>query len=410
MASEIAVVGEQQKQINLIRQQNELMLIQAKLRENIAAQAELAQAGPGLLGGAENEAADKQAQQAFDANMDALKNEQAEIEGDMGVVTAEIQAANQAIADAISDLEDRLKTEIKAIREGDGNEDEKAKAEAEAKAKAEKEMLKAGRVAGEQAGDDAAVKQDLKDAERQNAEDAKLAKQRTDEEKKAIAAQEKADKKRQQEALGIAKDLVKDEEATKGTTGISSMAAIGGGGGVGVGGNIPQQQLDVQKKAADILEKMLNVLAVPEVLGENQDEALNQLMGKLTNEEKKVAIAGFENLMQAAQQEGVNDEQRDALKAQAMDLLNGLAEQAAKRNFNPEGGGLPQALFNLPVVNGQNGMPQQQNNPIDIQNQPNDDPIAMIKQTNTTLAEISKKLDKSVILGEVEVVGGGLNA
>ena len=33
MASEIAVVGEQQKQINLIRQQNELMLIQAKLRE-----------------------------------------------------------------------------------------------------------------------------------------------------------------------------------------------------------------------------------------------------------------------------------------------------------------------------------------------------------------------------------------
>ena len=87
--------------------------------------------------------------------MDALKNEQAAIEGDMGVVTAEIQVRNQAIADAISDLEDRLKTEIKAIREGDGNEDEKAKAEAEAKAKAEKDMLKAGRVAGEQAGDDA---------------------------------------------------------------------------------------------------------------------------------------------------------------------------------------------------------------------------------------------------------------
>ena len=85
-----------------------------------------------------------------------------------------------------------------------------------------------------------------------------------------------------------------------------------------------------RKKLAEILEKMLDVLAVPEEFGGDQDRALNELMGKLTNEEKKVAIAGFENLMNAAQQEGVNDEQREALKAQAMDLLNGLAEQAAE--------------------------------------------------------------------------------
>ena len=55
-------------------------------------------------------------------------------------------------------------------------------------------------------------------------------------------------------------------------------------------------------------------------------------------------------------------------------------------------------------------MPVDQNNPLDRQNQVEDDPIAMIKKTNDVLAQISQKLDKSVALGQVDVIGGGMNA
>ena len=152
-------------------------------------------------------------------------------------------------------------------------------------------------------------------------------------------APREADRKKK-EVMAMAKDA--ESKKTSGEAGVSALAAIGGGGGVGLGPI--DKQLQVQQEANVILRQMLNVLQAPKdlaVLGMGKQAAMQEMQAKLTQDEKAQMTAGFKALTDAAK--GANPQELAALKEQAQILMDGFGEIAAKRGFNPlanKGGGV----------------------------------------------------------------------
>lgn len=352
----------------------EIMNLQAQVADVLARKKDLVESSP--------DPDDKEGQAQYKQDMGALDLEEKELKGDIKVLESEGQAEKQSTSENIEELAKRITDAIREIRASDMTEDDKKKAIAELP---EKEAAKVQQTAEEQ-GDIARAnevdKQDLKQAEAEK-------KVRDD----RLKEEARVRKERANEAMKIAG---KEKEAeTTGQAGISSLAAIGGGGGVGVGGSIEDKQLEVQAQARDVLIQMLKVLQTPKEF-EGKNDALKNMMGKLDNKELGVMMAGFKNLIEAAKNPNLNDEQRAGLKGQAQALLDGFGMKAAGRNFGAEGKPLPEGVDpKIPKgAGGANGAnaganPNANGNPIAVNAQPQITP--MEAQTASIIANLSKQ-------------------
>lgn len=398
LTNEIEQTAEQQKQLNLQQQKIELLAIEAEMRANIAQQRALEE--DIAVGGVAPEEAEKKRKE--------LEDEADQLKGDAAEIKAAVTEANKELDASVKSMEEKLVAELKELRKEITNQDELAKRRKELVDEKKKEVLGGAEEAGAKARAKLEEENDLKELRKKNEQDSEEMKKAQALAEKLRKEKEKKDQAREKEAFDIAKEQAGKE--TKGEAGISSLAAIGGGGLVGPGSNIEEKQLQVAEQANKILEQMLNVLEVPDEFGGDKDKALAQMKGKLNNEEKRVALAGFEDLINAAQDPNINQDQRDALKAQAQDLLNNLGGKAAGRNFNPEGGGLPEGA--LPKeennIKGERQLMLKGANPIMHQQGPT--PVELIATTNTILTRIENRLKGVTVIGSVETTGGGSEA
>ena len=144
---------------------------------------------------------------------------------------------------------------------------------------------------------------------------------------KAIKEGKKGERKdNQKEAMaGV------DKGGTSGSAGVSSLAAVGGGGGVGLGP--ADQQLAVANQANEILKRMLTVLQRPPamtLLGMGDDAARLDMIAKLSDDEKQAMNQGFINIVQNLRAGHIK---QDEAKEKAQGLMDGFGEMAAQRKF-----------------------------------------------------------------------------
>jgi TP901 family phage tail tape measure protein len=293
-----------------------ILALQAQIMDVINAKAKLVEQGA-------PDPQDKKGVAQYKQSMGVLDDQQKDIQSEIKIIQAEAGAEKSEATRGLDGADKRIADEISKIRaEGGTNEDINLKIGqilANEFSKISANIDKEGDVAK----DKEMANENLGNAEREK----KLQDNRIKEEARQR-------KERANEAMKIAGNVAEGE--TKGQAGVSSLAAIGGGGGVGAGGNIEDKQLEVQQQARDVLITMLKVLQTPKEF-EGKNEALNVMMNKLDNKELNVMLQGFNKLTENAKNPNLNKAQREGLRGQAQALLDGFGMKADKRNFNPEG-------------------------------------------------------------------------
>ena len=146
---------------------------------------------------------------------------------------------------------------------------------------------------------------------------------------KELAKAQQDRKKKQDEALGMADELVAKEKegATTAQAGVSSLAAIGGGGGVGRGQDLAKQGVDIAANQLEELKAIASKLNVnwDDLKPEEQDrlKAFKKQLDKDVAEgdvQQGVANAAMKNLI--LQQEAQKDDKEVARLGKIADLAN----------------------------------------------------------------------------------------
>lgn len=291
--------------------------IQEKINANLQAQAQTAIAGANISPN------DEAGQKANRQQMQDLKNEESILKAALSSIAAEAEGEGKGLTKALKGLTDRIKAELDKI--SDLPESEKAQKEKEIQDKFTKEGIETV----EKEGDKSADKQEAKDLSKLAGDQAKQQKQRMKE-----AADER--KKNADNAFAAANKLVKDQ--TEGEVAVSSLAAIGGGGGVGPDKK-EATQIDLQREANATLKQMLKFLANPTGF-DDKDEARKAIVKGATKEELEALNVGMANIKERADKERAKGKDADpkvleGLRAEAQGLVDALGAKVKAREIKP---------------------------------------------------------------------------
>jgi TP901 family phage tail tape measure protein len=317
IASQIEKALKKRADIKSTERDNQTDPIQEKINANLQAQAQTSIAGAGIS------VNDTKGQKANRQQMQDLKNEESILKAALSSIAAEAEGEGEGLSKALKGLTDKIKAELDNI----------AELPESAKAQKEKEIqdkfTKEGIATVEKEGDKSADKQETKDLSKLAANQAKQQKQKM---------KEAASERKSNANIAFSKASQLGNDKTEGEVAVSSLAAIGGGGGVGPDKK-EQTQIDLQREANATLKQMLKFLANPTGF-DDKDEARKAIVKGATEKELNTLNEGMANIKERAGKERAKGDKADpkvleGLRAEAQGLVDALGTKVKEREIKP---------------------------------------------------------------------------